>query len=170
MYDIAKSDEEKKMSEINVLKASAKDASKIGKIAYQVAQIHYQQTDKEFKKPTLKSQTEYISSSIADKDILVLKAQIGDKIVGYVVVYFNTYPAKHFQFNKRAFIGSIGVDKNHQQKGIGKALLKGVEEEVKKRKISVIEIDYYVFNKAAGKLYKNSGYEEKKSYMHKFIH
>ena len=38
------------MSEINVLKASAKDASKIGKIAYQVAQIHYQQTDKEFKK------------------------------------------------------------------------------------------------------------------------
>ena len=72
------------MSEINVLKASAKDASKIGKIAYQVAQIHYQQTDKEFKKPTLKSQTEYIAGSIADKDILVLKAQIGDEIVGYV--------------------------------------------------------------------------------------
>ena len=158
------------MSEIRLLKASAKDASKIGKIAYQVAQIHYQQTDKEFKKPTLKSQTEYISASIADKDILVLKAQIENEIVGYVVVYFNTYPAKHFQFNKRAFIGSIGVDENHQQKGVGKALLKGVEEEVKKRKISIIEIDYYVFNKAAGKLYKNCGYEEKKSYMHKFIH
>ena len=60
---------------------------------------------------------------------MVLNAQIDDKIAGYVVVYFNTYPAKHFQFNKRAFIGSIGVDENHQRKGVGKALLKGVEEE-----------------------------------------
>ncbi len=158
------------MSEINVSKATAKDALTIGKIAYQVSQIHYQQTDKEFKKPILKSQVEYISNSISDKNILVLKAQIDDKIVGYVVVYFNTYPAKHFQFNKRAFIGSIGVDKDHQRQGIGKALLKAVENEVKKHKISVIEIDYYVFNKAAGQLYKKCGYKEKKSYMHKFVY
>ena len=157
------------MSEIKVLKANAKDATQIGKIAYQVALLHYQQTDKEFKKPTLKSQTEYIAASIADQDILVLKAQMGDQIAGYVVVYFNTYPAKHFQFNKRAFIGGIGVDKNHQRQGVGKALLKGVEDAAKKHKISAIEIDYYVFNQAAGKLYKNCGYEEKKLYLRKFI-
>ena len=42
------------MTEINVLQASAKDASKIGKIAYQVAQIHYQQTNKELRSPHLK--------------------------------------------------------------------------------------------------------------------
>jgi len=157
------------MSPIKVTRAVVEDALKIGDIAYQVGQIHYQQTKKEFKKPTRKSQTEYIQKSILDKNVLVLKALIEDKIAGYVVVYFNTYPKEHFQFNKRAFIGSIGVDKKDQQKGVGKALLKAVENEAKKRHISVVEIDYYAFNKAAAALYTHCGYKTKKVYVNKFI-
>ena len=157
------------MKKITITEAVPSDATKIGKIAWQVAKTHFRQTEKEFKKPTLVSQTGYIRKSINDKDILVLKAQMDNEIVGYVVVYFNTYPVKYFQFNKRAFIGSIGVDENHQRQGVGKALLKGVEEAVKKRKISVVEIDYYTFNKAAENLYKSVGYQEKKCYLYKFI-
>lgn len=157
------------MTKIKVIKATSADAVQIGKIAYQVAEIHYQQVKKEFKKPTLKSQTEYVRHSILGKDILVLKAELNDAIAGYVVVYFNTYPVMHFQFNKRAFIGSIGVDKNYQHQGVGKALLKAVEAVAKRRKISVIELDYYSFNSAAEKLYKSCGYQEKKCYMRKFV-
>ncbi len=157
------------MSEIKVTQAIAEDASKVGDIAYQVAQIHYQQTKKEFKKPTRKSQTEYIQKSILDKNVLVLKASIEDKTVGYVVVYFNTYPKDYFQFNKRAFIGSIGVDKNYQRQGVGKALLKAVENRARKRHISVIEIDYYAFNHSAEALYTHCGYAPKKVYVGKFI-
>lgn len=152
-----------------ISKATLKDAAKIGKIAYHVALIHYQKTPKEFKRPTLKSQTEYIRQSIADKNILVLKAEMNNEIVGYVVVYFNTYPAKYFQFNKRAFIGSIGVDPAYQRYGFAKALLNAVEAEVKKHKISVIEVDYYSFNTSAASLYKHCGYTEKKRYMRKII-
>lgn len=157
------------MSQIKVTQATIEDASTIGDIAYQVAQAHYQQTKKEFKKPTHKSQTEYIQKSILDKNILVLKALIEDKIVGYVVVYFNTYPKEYFQFNKRAFIGSIGVDKNYQRQGVGKALLKAVEGKAKKRRFSVVEIDYYAFNKAAETLYSLCGYKTKKIYVNKII-
>ena len=157
------------MTKIIVKEAVPSDAIKIGKIAWQVAKTHFQQTEKEFKKPTLISQTDYIRKSINDRDILVLKAQKDNEIVGYVVVYFNTYPVKYFQFNKRAFIGSIGVDENHQRQGVGRALLKAVEESVKKRKISVIEIDYYTFNKAAENLYKSVGYQEKKCFISKYI-
>ena len=157
------------MSEIKITQAIVEDASKIGDIAYQVAQIHYQQIKKEFKKPTRKSQTEYIQKSISDKNVLVLKALIEDKIVGYVVVYFNTYPKEYFQFNKRAFIGSIGVDKSYQRQGVGKALLKAVEDRAKKRHISVVEIDYYTFNRSAEALYTHCGYVPKKMYVGKFI-
>ena len=153
----------------NIIKATFKDVLKIGKIAYQVALIHYQKTPKEFKRPTLKSQTDYIRQSISDKNILVLKAEINNEIVGYVVVYFNTYPAKYFQFNKRAFIGSIGIDPSYQRCGLAKALLNAVEIQAKKRKISVIEVDYYSFNTSAASLYKHCGYTEKKRYMRKII-
>ena len=157
------------MSKIQVTIATADDIVPIGKIAYQVAAVHYRQTAKEFKKPTITSQTAYIRESIADKDILVLKAQIEGVVVGYVIVYFNTYPSKYFCFNKRAFIGSIGVDKNYKRQGVGKALLKAVENRVKKRNIYVVEVDYYSFNTAAEVLYKCCGYKEKKRYMEKFI-
>ena len=157
------------MSKIKITQATSKDISEIGKIAYQVGLIHAQQIKKEFKKPTLKSQTAYIRQSIDNKDILVLKAHIDDVIVGYVVVYFNTYPFAYFQLNKRAFVGSIGVEENYQRCGVGRALLKAVEKEIKKRKISVIEIDYYTFNVAAENLYKNCGYKETKRYMRKFV-
>ena len=157
------------MSEIKVTEAVIEDATQISEIAYSVARIHYKQTQKEFKKPTLKTQADYVRQCISDDDILILKAKIQDEIVGYVVVYFNTFPDKYFQFNKRAFIGSMGVDKNHHRQGVGKALLTAVEIEVKKRHISVVEVDYYTFNRAAERLYKTAGYTENKRYMRKFI-
>ncbi len=157
------------MSKILVNKVLDKDIEEIGKIAYQVSLIHYYQIKKEFKKPTIQNQTAYIRKSVLNKNCLVMKAQIGDTIVGYVVVYFNTYPNEYFQLNQRAFIGSIGVDENYQRQGVGQALLRAVEKEIKKRKISVIEIDYYAFNEAAESLYKYCGYEPLKRYMRKFI-
>ena len=157
------------MPEVQVTEAVIDDIPQLGSIAYSVARTHYQKTEKEFKEPTPADQTEYIRKCISDDGILTLKAQMGDEVVGYVVVYFNTFPDKYFQFSKRAFIGSIGVAENHRRQGVGKALLKAVENEVKKHNISIIEIDYYTFNVAAENLYKSLGYQENKRYMRKFI-
>ncbi|MDY6407321.1 MAG: GNAT family N-acetyltransferase [Pseudomonadota bacterium] len=157
------------MPKITVSRAKMADAEQIGKIAFQTADIHYKSIKNEFKKPTLKTQTEYIRKSISDTDLLVLKATMAGQIAGYVVVYFNTYPAAYFKFPRRAFIGSIGVDKNARGQGVGKALLKAAESAVKRRGISVLEIDVYTFNKAAEKLYVSCGYEDIKHYKRKFI-
>ena len=157
------------MEKIKISAAKPIDAMKIGEIAFQTAQIHYKFIPSEFKKPTFKGQFDYIQKSISDKDILVLKAEIKKKITGYAVVYFNTYPEKYFKFHKRGFIGSIGVDESYRGQGVGKALLNGVEKEMKKRKISVLEIDVYTFNQAAEKLYDSAGYEDIKHYKRKFI-
>ena len=157
------------MINIQVTKATEDDVPAIGKIAFQVAQIHARQTQKEFKKPTLKSQTTYIRKSVSDATVLVLKATTDNIIAGYAVVYFNTYPTDYFQFSKRAFIGSIGVDKAYQRRGIGRALLHAVEKEAKKRHISVVEVDYYTFNTAAENLYNRCGYQATKTYMRKVL-
>ena len=157
------------MTEIKVSSAILKDATEIGKIAFQTAQIHYKALQNEFQNPTEETQIDYIKKSILDKNILVLKAEVDSKILGYTVVYFNTYLEQYFKFSKRGFIGSIGVDQNHRGKGIGQALLNGVETELKKRGISVVEIDVYTFNHDAEKLYESFGYEDIKHYKRKFI-
>ena len=155
------------MHKIEIQKAEIKDANQIGRIAYQVALIHYQQTTNEFKRPTLKSQTEYIKQSILDKDILVFKAILDSDIAGYAIAYINTYPDQHFQFHKRGFLGSIGVDENCRRKGVGTALIKAIEKELKKECISILEIDVYTFNIAAKNLYAKLGYEDIKYYKRK---
>ena len=157
------------MAKITVSIAKLKDSETIGKIAFQTALLHYQSVKNEFKKPTLRAQVKYIQKSISDPDILVLAAETEKKIIGYVVVYFNTYPERYFKFSKRAFIGSIGVDENARGQGVGKALLKGVEAELKKRGIPLVEIDVYTFNQSAEKLYDSLGYEDIKHYKRKFI-
>ena len=157
------------MTDIIVSSAKLDNAVKIGEIAFQSALLHYQAVPSEFQEPTLAGQIDYIRKSISDKKILVLKAELNGQIVGYVVVYFNTYPKQYFKFSKRGFIGSIGVDKNCRGQGVGKALLNEVEKEMKKRKISVLEIDVYTFNQTAEKLYDNVGYEDIKHYKRKFI-
>ena len=157
------------MSEIIVSEAKLQDAEKIGEIAFQSSLIHYKSVDNEFKEPSLHNQISYIKNSIIDKDILVLSAELDGKIAGYVVVYFNTYPEEYFKFHKRGFIGSIGVDENCRGHGVGKALLNGVESELKKRNILIIEIDVYSFNQTAEKLYDKLGYKDIKHYKRKFI-
>ena len=157
------------MTQVKVSEAKMENATQIGKIAFQTAMFHYQSINNEFKKPTLTGQIDYIKKSISDKDILVLKAELKNEIVGYIVVYFNTYPEKYFKFHKRGFIGSIGVDEACRGQGVGKALLSSVENKLKKQGISVVEIDVYTFNQAAEKLYDTVGYEDIKHYKRKFI-
>ena len=131
--------------------------------------MHHKSAPDEFKRPTLKNQTEYIKKSIVDKDVLVLNACLDEKIVGYVVVYFNTLPKEYFYFEKRAFIGSIAVDEKYRRNGIGTALMKRVEYEAQKRKISVVEIDVYTFNSDAERLYNKLGYKDMKHYKKKVL-
>lgn len=157
------------MPKYTITKAVIENADEIGKIAYQVALLHYQNAPDEFKKPTLKNQTEYIKKSIADKNVLVLNAKKDEKIVGYAIVYFNTLPKEYFCFEKRAFIGSIGVDENNRGQGVGTALLQAAEKEVLKKKISTVEMDVYIFNQDAEKLYNKLGYKDIKHYKKKIL-
>ena len=157
------------MQKYIITKATIENAVEIGKIAHQVALLHYQNAPDEFKKPTLKGQTEYIEKSIADKNALILKAETDEKIVGYVIVYFNTLPKQYFHFEKRAFIGSIAVDENYRGQGIGTALLESAEKAAKEKKISVVEMDVYTFNKKADKLYNKLGYKDIKHYKKKVL-
>ena len=157
------------MDDIKIGLARDKDVDAIGNISQQVSLIHYQNIENEFKKPDLVDQKNYIRKSLAEKNVRIIKAEIGETICGYLVLYINTYPDKYFIYHQRGFVGSIGVDEKCRRRGVGKSLLAYAEQLLKEQNIKILEIDVYTFNEHAEKLYDNFGFEDIKHYKRKFI-
>ena len=157
------------MSEIIVSVAKKEDAEALGKINMQTSKLHFDNTKNEFKESTLEGLISYVEDCIEDENVVILKATFDGEIAGYAIVYFNTYPEDHFQFHKRGYIGGVGVDEKYRRKGVGTALMKGIEEELKKRNVSALELDVYTFNEGAEKFYESAGYEMTKLHYFKVL-
>ena len=80
----------------------------------------------------------------------ILVADIGNAVVGYVVVSYKEEEAK---------IMSVAVKKEFRRKGIGKMLLKEVIKRAKIRGVKRMTLEVRVSNKAAQELYKKLGFE-----------
>ncbi len=157
------------MFEITVSKAEPSDTEALGNISHQVSLLHYRKVEKEFTEPKLENDITYLNDCIKDDNSFVLKATVANKPVGYIITHINTYPEQHFKYTKKGLIGSIGVDENYRGQGIGTALIKAAEEELKKQGITVMEINVYSFNESAEKLYERLGYKDKSHRRIKFL-
>ena len=60
----------------------------------------------------------------------LIVARHGDKIAGYVFVYYN-HQSAHFPEVQAPFLEDLMVHPNFRQKGLGKILLQKCEEEIK---------------------------------------
>lgn len=91
----------------------------------------------------------FTNTFLSDKHIIAFVAMLEDKVVGFVfghVLSMFTIPAK-------AMIYSIDVDKEHRQKGIGKALILAFLEEARLRGIQDVFVMTNTSNVAAVNLY-----------------
>ena len=84
----------------------------------------------------------------------IFLATINNKIVGFVI--FDFY---EWHDGWRIYIEDIAVSKEFQGKGAGKALLRKVEEEAKRKRVAVIVLDVKTKSEAY-KLYKKIGYKK----------
>ncbi len=80
----------------------------------------------------------------------ILVADIGNAVVGYVVVSYREGEAK---------IMSVAVKKEFRNKGIGKMLLKEVIRRAKDRGLKRLTLEVRVSNRVAQELYKKLGFE-----------
>lgn len=154
---------------ITVSFARPSDAAEISAIAFQTAQIHSEQIPDEFKKASPEAQAQYIKNSIESPESTVFKAETDGQTCGYLVLYINTLPEKFFVHSKQGFAGSIGVDEKFRGRGVATAMLKAAEEFLKKRGVTVFDIDVYTFNERAEKFYDSYGFKDLKHYKRKLL-
>ena len=80
----------------------------------------------------------------------IIVADIGNAVVGYVVISYKEEEAK---------IMSVAVKKEFRRKGIGQMLLKDVIRRARNKGIRRITLEVRVSNKIAQQLYKKLGFE-----------
>ena len=154
---------------IKIHQATINDVAAITQIFHQVSILHYQKVEREFVLPKIEDEQKYISETINNKDAVLFVAKENKKVLGYLILYIQTYPQCFFTDTRKGFIGSIGVDENYRRQGIGTKLLNAAETYLKENGIFVFETDVFIFNKGAEKLYNRFGFNDIKVYKKKIF-
>ena len=154
---------------IKIHQAVKDDVAAISKIFHQVSVLHYQNVEREFVLPKIEDEQKYIAETIDNKDAVLFVAKENKSVLGYLILYIQTYPKCFFTDTRKGFIDSVGVDENHRGQGIGTMLLNAAETYLKENGIFVFETDVFVFNKCAEKLYNRFGFNDIKIYKKKIL-
>lgn len=118
---------------------------------------------------------DYYFQSVIEKlnkyDGKILLAQQENKIVGCVIGMVNNEKIKTYDFQapKRGEIVDLIVSKDYRHQGIGKMLLKEMENYLKKTGCQGVLLEVFSYNKNARVFYENDGYFERTSTLMKKI-
>ena len=91
------------------------------------------------------------TSSIENNDNLCYCLSLNDKTIGYLIAMLAPDSAD---------ILNIGIDPDFKRQGHGRALLKHLIEELRKRHIGEILLEVRIGNKSAIQFYKKQGFKE----------
>lgn len=154
---------------IKIRQAVPNDTKAIGKIFHQVSVLHHQNVEREFVLPRIEDEERYLAETIDNKEAVLFVAEENKSVVGYLILYIQTYPEHFFVDTRKGFIGSIGVEENHRGKGIGTKMLNAAEKYLKENGIFVFETDVFIFNEGAERLYNRFGFKDIKIYKKKIL-
>jgi ribosomal protein S18 acetylase RimI-like enzyme len=87
--------------------------------------------------------------------IVNLVAIQGREIVGFATIIFGRFR----KFKGNAYIANVSVKSNHRGRGIGRDILKNVEELAQTKRARRLELEVFAKNVAALQMYKKLGYK-----------
>ncbi|HEX9971721.1 MAG TPA: GNAT family N-acetyltransferase [bacterium] len=103
---------------------------------------------------------DYVENLIADGNVGLFVAQIGQRLVGLICCFIRETPAIPILVpRKYVYIDNLVVDEAHRHRGIGHALLEKAHRWALQNGIHEIELNVWQFNDAAIRLYEKLGYE-----------
>jgi ribosomal protein S18 acetylase RimI-like enzyme len=145
---------------ITIHKAIVIDYEIIKTILDENDSFHQQFLPEIFQDPKGKSwNKEYVISIINNTDSDILLAKVNDKVVGVMVLIIKSnQDLAILKPRKFVALDSIAVTREFQNKGIGKLLLKRMEEWAYEKKIDQIELNVYEFNYNVIRLYESLGF------------
>lgn len=147
--------------EATISKATAEDYSPLCGLFDEVDVLHRGNLPHLFQRPNgpVREQ-DYYRGLIADEEVGLFVAEIGEKLVGFVHAVVRDAPAiPVFVPRRYAIVESVGVKLGFQKQGMGRLLMDTVQEWAMAEGATFVELNVYEFNKTAIGFYERLGYE-----------
>jgi ribosomal protein S18 acetylase RimI-like enzyme len=146
---------------IVIRKAVAEDYSGLIELFDEIDAIHRDNLPRLFQKPNGPvREIDYYLGLISDESTAVFVAEMDGDVVGFVHAIARDTPDIPVLVPRRfVIIDSIVVKSEYKKRGIGRMLMKAMEEWTKEKGASSIELNVYEFNEEAITFYKSLGYK-----------
>ncbi len=152
---------------VKILLAEKADASKIAGLSYEVGRLHDMAMPDYFKPTTGEEHLRIINEMFADEEIRIFKAVSEDEICGFLCLLVPSKPRNGFVNTRTGVILNMGVAEAYRRRGIGAALIAKAETYLKEQGICAMELDVFMFNTNAQKLYEKIGFKTIEKHMFK---
>ncbi len=156
---------------MKIREAKIEDIEQIVIILEQISKIHYEKRPDIFKKKSKNEIRKNAIEMLKDKKRKIIVA-VDDTLKIYGLIIYNIKEVKE-HINLRDFkvlwIEELGVDESYRKNGIGKMLMKKVEEDAKILDCKRIELNCWDFNDNAISFYERFGMRTQRRIMEKEI-
>ena len=156
---------------MKIREAKIEDIEQIVIILEQISKIHYEKRPDIFKKKSKNEIRKNTIEMLKDKKRKIIVAA-DDTLKIYGLIIYNIKEVKE-HINLRDFkvlwIEELGVDESYRKNGIGKMLMKKVEEDAKILDCKRIELNCWDFNDNAISFYERFGMRTQRRIMEKEI-
>lgn len=102
---------------------------------------------------------EYLRSTMTGYDSAIFVAESDGKVVGYTIAMILSNPAV-FALERYGFISEMGVDKRFQRRGVGRKMWEHARRWLKRRGISVMQLNVSPRNEKGYSFWKKMGCTE----------
>ena len=156
---------------MKIREAKIEDIEQIVIILEQISKIHYEKRPDIFKKKSKNEIRKNAIEMLKDKKRKIIVA-VDDTLKIYGLIIYNIKEVKehiNLRDSKVLWIEELGVDESYRKNGIGKMLMKKVEEDAKILDCKRIELNCWDFNNNAISFYERFGMRTQRRIMEKEI-
>ena len=156
---------------MEIRKASALDALVLSRMNLHVQQMHAEAYPDLFKMPQSDDfAVPFFTSMMHDPEVHIFIAEESELPMGYIVLRIVKREEHAFMRSRRqVYIDQIGVQPEHQGKGVGTALMAHAEKLAQEEGMDFVALDSWDFNKEAHQFFFSRGYQTYKLQMWKKV-
>jgi diamine N-acetyltransferase len=103
-----------------------------------------------------------------NESFIFLLVEDNQEAIGYAWLEIRNYPENAFRKEYMSlYVHQIGIEETKRNKGYGTNLMEEIYRIAKGKGIELIELDYWVKNKAAKDFYVKQGYKKSREFVYK---
>ena len=145
--------EEKDLEAVNVLRREVNDLHVVGK-------------PEVFKPGFCDELRDYLYTIHADPQQKIVVAEVNGRVRGFAVLHHINRPENPFMFERDFLdIDEFGVEEGFRRQGIASAMIRFIQDYVKEKGYSRLELNMWEFNRGALAFYEAAGFRTYRRYM-----